>query len=73
MKRLLATTLIGQQGVNLIERRLLAMGQVWRPTAIHDTGVEDAAWLASDEFDNRGEDQGLLTGDRNAHAGKLPF
>jgi len=31
---------IGQQGINLIEKIVLDMGFVWRPTDIHDTGVD---------------------------------
>lgn len=40
MKKLSHKSLLGQQGANLIERILLDMGQVWRPTVIHDTGVD---------------------------------
>lgn len=32
--------LTGQQGVNLIEKIVLSMGFVWRPTPIHDVGID---------------------------------
>jgi hypothetical protein len=31
---------IGQQGINLIEEIILEMGLVWRPTGVHDTGID---------------------------------
>lgn len=41
MKKSLAhKSLLGQQGANLIERIVADMGQVWRPTVVHDTGVD---------------------------------
>ena len=39
-KKLSHKSLLGQQGANLIERILIEMGQVWRPTVVHDTGVD---------------------------------
>lgn len=39
-KKLSHQTLLGQQGANLIERIVGEMGQVWRPTQVHDTGVD---------------------------------
>jgi hypothetical protein len=40
VKKLSHKSLLGQQGANLIEQILIEMGQVWRPTAVHDTGVD---------------------------------
>ncbi len=39
-KTLPSRQVIGQQGINLIEKIVLGMGQVWRPTDVHDTGVD---------------------------------
>lgn len=39
-KKLTHQTLLGQQGANLIERIVSEMGQVWRPTQVHDAGVD---------------------------------
>jgi len=39
-KRINDKDLTGQQGVNLIEKIVLAMGFVWRPTPIHDVGID---------------------------------
>lgn len=39
-KTLTHKSLLGQQGANLIERIVSDMGQVWRPTAVHDTGID---------------------------------
>lgn len=39
-KRIGDKDLTGQQGVNLIEKIVLAMGFVWRPTPIHDVGID---------------------------------
>lgn len=40
MKKLSNQAVIGQLGANLVERIVLEMGQVWRQTVIHDTGVD---------------------------------
>lgn len=40
MKKLSHKSLLGQQGANLIEQIAATMGQVWRPTNVHDTGVD---------------------------------
>lgn len=40
IKKLSHKSLLGQQGANLIERIVTDMGQVWRPTVVHDTGVD---------------------------------
>jgi len=40
MKKLHHRSVIGQKGANYIERVFLDMGQVWRPTAVFDTGVD---------------------------------
>jgi hypothetical protein len=40
VKKLHQNSLLGQEGINLIERLFSEMGQVWRPTDIHDTGID---------------------------------
>ena len=32
--------IIGQQGINLIEKIVLNMGFIWRPTNVHDAGID---------------------------------
>jgi len=39
-KQLSNRQVIGQQGINLIEEIVLGMGLVWRPTGVHDTGID---------------------------------
>jgi hypothetical protein len=39
-KNLSHKSLLGQLGANFIERVVSEMGQVWRPTAVHDTGID---------------------------------
>lgn len=39
-KKLSHKSLLGQYGANHIERIINEMGQVWRPTTVHDTGVD---------------------------------
>jgi hypothetical protein len=43
-KKLTQQTLIGQQGINLIESVVLAMGSIWNPTAI-DVGIDGSIEL----------------------------
>jgi hypothetical protein len=40
MKRIADEQLIGQQGINLIEKIVLEMGFIWRPLVIMDAGVD---------------------------------
>jgi len=40
---------IGQQGINLIEEIILDMGFVWRPTSVHDTGIDGEIEIRSPE------------------------
>jgi len=40
LKKLTHRSLLGQQGANLIESIASEMGQVWRPTVVHDTGID---------------------------------
>lgn len=39
-KHLTERQVVGQLGINLIEEIVLNMGLVWRPTSIHDTGID---------------------------------
>jgi len=39
-KRLTAQTVIGQEGINLVERIVLAMGSIWNPTVAIDVGID---------------------------------
>ncbi|MHC4477991.1 MAG: DUF4365 domain-containing protein [Planctomycetota bacterium] len=39
-KQIHVRELIAQQGINLIEKIVLDMGFVWRPTSIHDAGID---------------------------------
>lgn len=39
-KRIPNQSLVGQMGINLIERVVTKMGFVWRPTAQHDVGID---------------------------------
>jgi hypothetical protein len=39
-KQIVDKDLTGQQGVNLVEKIVLEMGFVWRPTPIHDIGID---------------------------------
>lgn len=41
--------IIGQQGINLIEEIILDMGLVWRPTSVHDTGIDGEIEIRSPE------------------------
>jgi len=49
MKKLSNQAVLGQLGANLLERIVLEMGQVWRPTSIHDTGVDGEIELRDPE------------------------
>lgn len=40
MKRILASGITGQQGVALIENRVLAMGSIWHPTGGLEAGID---------------------------------
>lgn len=40
MKKLSSQSLIGQQGINLVERIVLEMKYAWRPTSGFDVGVD---------------------------------
>lgn len=40
MKTLSQQTFLGQQGVNLIERRLQLMGYWWYPSAVPEVGID---------------------------------
>ena len=40
MKKLSSQSLIGQQGVNLVERIVLEMKYAWRPTPVFDVGID---------------------------------
>ena len=40
MKKITSQSLIGQQGVNHIERIVQEMGYIWRPTPIFDVGID---------------------------------
>lgn len=53
-KYLINQQVIGQQGINFIERIVLDMGLVWRPTPIHDTGIDG-------EIEIRTPDTGEMT------------
>lgn len=39
-KKVTSQSIIGQQGVNLIERIVQEMGYIWRPTPIFDVGID---------------------------------
>lgn len=39
-KKLSRQAIIGQEGVNIVERACLKAGLIWRPTAIHDVGTD---------------------------------
>jgi hypothetical protein len=39
-KKLSDRQLLGAQGINLIERLVNDMGFVWRPTSVHDVGID---------------------------------
>jgi Domain of unknown function (DUF4365) len=39
-KKLTHRQLLGAQGINLVERLVSDMGFVWRPTSVHDVGID---------------------------------
>lgn len=55
MKKVIKEQLLGQLGANLIERIVLEMGFVWRPTVVFDTGVDG-------EIEFRNVDTGEVSG-----------
>lgn len=48
-KRLTTQTLIGQEGINLIERIVLRMGSIWNPTVAIDVGIDGNIELCEPE------------------------
>ncbi len=40
IKRITTQSIIGQSGVNLVERIVLQMKYAWRPTPIFDVGID---------------------------------
>lgn len=57
MKTIRKEHLLGQRGANLVERLVLEMGFIWRPTSIFDTGVDGEIEIRNTET---GEISGLI-------------
>jgi len=49
LKKISAQAILGQQGVNLVERRILEMGCLWHPTGGVEAGIDGFIELRNPE------------------------